>query len=81
MEVLLDFGGFRVLGLCFSVLGAKGMVHRIFFSMGVVFELPPVVSAFFFGKSRIWVFSVQGTKQLSKVPFKCRSSTCGECVI
>ncbi len=48
MEVLLDFGGFRVLGLCFSVLGAKGMVHRIFFSMGVVFELPPVVSAFFF---------------------------------
>jgi hypothetical protein len=27
------------------------------------------------------VFSVQGTKQLSKVPFRCRSSTSGECVI
>lgn len=62
-------------------LEPKGWFTGIFFSMGVVFELPPVVSGFFFGKSRIWVFSVQGTKQLSKVPFKCRSSTCGECVI
>jgi hypothetical protein len=34
VEVLLDFGGFRVLGLCFSVLGAKGMVHRNFFFNG-----------------------------------------------
>jgi len=57
VEVLLDFGGFRVLGLCFSVLGAKGMVHRIFFPMGVVFELSPVVSAFFWEIKDLGVFS------------------------
>ncbi len=50
-------GGFRVLGLCFSVLGAKGMVHRIFFSIGVVFELRPVVSAFFWEIKDLGVFS------------------------
>jgi hypothetical protein len=33
------------------------MVHRIFFSIGVVFELRPVVSAFFWEIKDLGVFS------------------------
>jgi hypothetical protein len=32
------------------------MVHRIIFSMGVLFELPPVVSAFFLGNQGFGCF-------------------------